>query len=271
MRYNGIGHTASAGPGNTAKNRRGGAWQEVPVTEIRKPIQTLVIIEAVALVCAGYDAYRISAKQVFEKRSAVASVRVAEFTDEKAVDLLLEAYDDAMLVPADDVVWTKEETPYKTSPSSDAKDAGTLDKYAQLVRNAKTRTGWSRVVIEEKEYFVKNDVLIDELPFTVAPGAKGELQLYALSQFSQFGWADSELQPLINLWNRESGWNPNSHNRRSGAHGIPQALPGRKMASEGSDWSTNGRTQIRWGLKYIRGRYGSPSSAWAHFRSKGWY
>ena len=245
--------------------------QEVYLEKQNKAFRAVVIMEVVALAFAACSAYRISAKQVFEKRSAVASVRVAEFTDDEAVDLLVEASDEAMIVPVDDIVWTNAETAYRKSPSSDAKEVGTLDKYAQLVRNAETRTGWSRVVIEEKEYFVKNDVLIDELPFVVAPGVKGEYQLYALSQFEQFGWADSELQPLINLWNRESGWNPSSHNRSSGAHGIPQALPGRKMASEGSDWVTNGRTQIRWGLKYIRGRYGSPSRAWAHFQSRGWY
>ena len=72
-----------------------------------------------------------------------------------------------------------------------------------------------------------------------------------------FGWDSSELEPLIYLWNRESGWNPNSHNKRSGAHGIPQALPAKKMASEGSDYYTNAEPQIRWGLKYIARRYGS--------------
>ena len=88
---------------------------------------------------------------------------------------------------------------------------------------------------------------------------------------SSYGWEDSEMYSLIKLWDRESGWNPNSHNGSSGAHGIPQALPASKMASEGSDYYTNGNTQIRWGLNYIARRYGSPSNAWAHFCSSGWY
>ena len=75
----------------------------------------------------------------------------------------------------------------------------------------------------------------------------------------------------MKLWNRESHWNPNAHNKRTGAHGIPQSLPAKKMASEGADYYTNGYTQIRWGLKYIKGRYGSPSAAWAHSQRKGWY
>ena len=86
-----------------------------------------------------------------------------------------------------------------------------------------------------------------------------------------YGWSEYDFECLVKLWDKESGWNPNSHNSSSGAHGIPQALPASKMVSEGSDYYTNGYTQIRWGLKYIKGRYSSPSAAWAHFQSKGWY
>lgn len=86
-----------------------------------------------------------------------------------------------------------------------------------------------------------------------------------------YGWSEYDFECLVKLWNRESGWNPNAHNKSSGAHGIPQSLPASKMASEGADYYTNGYTQIRRGLKYISGRYGSPSAAWAHSQSKGWY
>lgn len=86
-----------------------------------------------------------------------------------------------------------------------------------------------------------------------------------------YGWSEYDFECLVKLWDKESGWDPNSHNSSSGAHGIPQALPASKMASEGADYYTNGYTQIRWGLKYIEGRYGSPSAAWAHSQSKGWY
>lgn len=99
-----------------------------------------------------------------------------------------------------------------------------------------------------------------------------DLQAYAYELvISNYGWTEYDFQCLINLWNKESGWNPNSHNSSTGAHGIPQALPASKMASEGSDYYTNGKTQIRWGLKYILERYGSPSNGWNHFQSKGWY
>lgn len=99
-----------------------------------------------------------------------------------------------------------------------------------------------------------------------------EYQSYARDLcLNTYGWTENDFQCLIKLWNRESGWNPNAHNKSSGAHGIPQSLPASKMASEGADYYTNGKTQIRWGLKYIKGRYGSPSNAWAHSQQKGWY
>lgn len=83
--------------------------------------------------------------------------------------------------------------------------------------------------------------------------------------------AGAEFNCLVALWNRESRWNVYSHNTSSGAYGIPQALPGTKMASAGADWATNPDTQIRWGLGYIMGRYGSPCNAWGHSQSSGWY
>lgn len=86
-----------------------------------------------------------------------------------------------------------------------------------------------------------------------------------------YGWKGDQFGCLVNLWNRESGWRWNSSNRWSGAYGIPQALPGSKMASAGADWRTNAATQIKWGLGYISARYGSPCGAWQFFRSHNWY
>lgn len=99
-----------------------------------------------------------------------------------------------------------------------------------------------------------------------------ELQRYAYNLvINTYGWTENDFSALVKLWDKESKWNPNSHNSKSGAHGIPQALPASKMASEGSDYYTNGKTQIRWGLKYIKERYGSPINAWNHFLEKNWY
>ena len=99
-----------------------------------------------------------------------------------------------------------------------------------------------------------------------------ELQSYAHNLvINTYGWSEYDFECLVKLWNRESGWNPNAHNKSSGAHGVPQSLPASKMASEGADYYTNGYTQIRWGLKYIKQRYGNPENAWAHSQKTGWY
>ena len=103
-------------------------------------------------------------------------------------------------------------------------------------------------------------------------GTKEDYKAYAYDLvLNKYLWSESDYQALVNLWGRESNWNANAHNKNSGAHGIPQSLPASKMSSEGSDYYTNGYTQIRWGLKYIKERYGSPSKAWKHFQNKNWY
>ena len=99
----------------------------------------------------------------------------------------------------------------------------------------------------------------------------GSAQAIAYDMVLQRGWNDSEYECLVALWNRESHWNVYAHNTSSGAYGIPQALPGDKMASAGADWQTNPATQITWGLGYIAGRYGTPCAAWEHSERKGWY
>ena len=105
-------------------------------------------------------------------------------------------------------------------------------------------------------------------PISVDPGsAQGIARELAAAR----GWGDDEFSCLVQLWTKESGWRVNAENRSSGAYGIPQALPGSKMASVGDDWRTNPATQITWGLNYIGGRYGTPCGAWSSFLGKGWY
>jgi cell wall-associated NlpC family hydrolase len=97
-------------------------------------------------------------------------------------------------------------------------------------------------------------------------------QSYALSILrSTPGWGVGQWPYLDMLWNRESGWRVDATNPTSGAYGIPQSLPAIKMASAGADWRTNAQTQIRWGLGYIRDRYGTPQHAWYHELNFGWY
>jgi hypothetical protein len=99
----------------------------------------------------------------------------------------------------------------------------------------------------------------------------GSPQQIAMAMLSGYGWSSSEFSCLNTLWEQESGWNPYASNASSGAYGIPQALPGSKMASAGPDWQNNAATQIRWGLGYIEATYGSPCAALSHESSTGWY
>ncbi|MCI1644401.1 MAG: CHAP domain-containing protein [Bifidobacterium crudilactis] len=84
-------------------------------------------------------------------------------------------------------------------------------------------------------------------------------------------WNETDWQALIWIWNHESGWRWDADNPTSDAYGIPQSLPGSKMASAGADWKDNAATQITWGLGYIAGRYGSPSNAKTFWLSHNWY
>jgi hypothetical protein len=88
---------------------------------------------------------------------------------------------------------------------------------------------------------------------------------------AQRGWGNTQFTCLDLLWTKESGWNYQATNRYSGAYGIPQALPGSKMASVGANWRTSATTQIKWGLDYIADRYGTPCGAWSHSKATGWY
>lgn len=109
----------------------------------------------------------------------------------------------------------------------------------------------------------------------IAPAAgqpdPGTAKALALGMVAARGWGQGEFDCLAALWQKESGWNHFALNRSSGAYGIPQSLPGEKMASAGADWATNPATQITWGLGYIEARYGTPCAAWGHSQRKNWY
>jgi hypothetical protein len=102
------------------------------------------------------------------------------------------------------------------------------------------------------------------------PPDPGTARSIGFNMLASFGFASSQWGCLDSLWTRESDWVYNAENA-SGAYGIPQALPGSKMASAGSDWLTNPATQIRWGLGYIKSIYATPCGAWGHEEADGWY
>jgi uncharacterized protein YabE (DUF348 family) len=104
-------------------------------------------------------------------------------------------------------------------------------------------------------------------PIVVDPGSAQDI---AKKLAAQRGWGDDQFSCLYQMWAHESGWRVNAANP-SGAYGIPQALPGDKMAPYGADWQTNPTTQIKWGLDYIGGRYSTPCGAWSFWQSNGYY
>jgi hypothetical protein len=122
----------------------------------------------------------------------------------------------------------------------------------------------SKPVIKQVE--VKPKVVLKSVKQDKPVRSKGDAQDYALSRVGA-----KQFSCLLKLWNKESGWNHTALNRSSGAYGIPQALPGSKMASAGDDWRTNPITQVKWGIKYVNGRYGSPCGAWNFWQSHHWY
>ena len=101
--------------------------------------------------------------------------------------------------------------------------------------------------------------------------ASGSPRQVAQAMLGSFGWSSSQFSCVDPLWEHESGWSVTAANPGSGAYGIPQALPGSRMASAGPDWQTSAATQIRWGLQYIKDTYGSPCAAWSHEQATGWY
>ena len=100
---------------------------------------------------------------------------------------------------------------------------------------------------------------------------RGNMQFAQAYIAQQYSWNQTQFGCLVSLWNRESHWNHAARNRSSGAYGIPQAMPGSKMAQFGADWQTNPATQIKWGANYIARRYSTPCGALSHSNSTGWY
>ena len=174
----------------------------------------------------------------------------------------------------EETVWITTSGNYRTGPDNSYKSAGVLDKNTEVVKVGTCENGWIQISIDNDIYYIDGNLIYvenDDPAAHLEGGDKGIYQSYALSLFNDFGWDTTELEPLIKLWNRESNWNPLAENKSSGAYGIPQSLPASKMASEGDDYLTNYQTQIRWGLKYIKQRYGTPTNALAHSDRTGWY
>ena len=123
---------------------------------------------------------------------------------------------------------------------------------------------------QQQQQAAQQQAAQQQTPSAPAPDP-GTAQSIGYNMLPSFGFSQStQWGCLLNLWNRESGWVYDAENA-SGAYGIPQALPGSKMASAGADWQTNPATQIKWGLGYISQIYGTPCGAWNFEEANGYY
>lgn len=158
-------------------------------------------------------------------------------------------------------------TPYQTVTAK----AATPTVVTGQIQNLRVTGEYASAVVRDS-YKVTKKAVAPRIFTTPAFGVPdpGTAQAIGYELVKARGWGDDQFACLVSLFNRESHWNVYAANP-SGAYGIPQALPGSKMASAGADWQTNPRTQITWGLNYIQGRYLTPCGAWGHSQSSGWY
>ena len=149
----------------------------------------------------------------------------------------------------------------------EAQRKATQDK-AAMVRAAKNAALKRYKALQEKDNDSREERASRDAERKKLEGTPKEV---AMNLLPDHGWGESQFSCLEKLWNKESRWRVDADNPTSSAYGIPQALPGNRMAAYGSDWRTNPVTQIKWGLGYIEDAYGSPCSAWGHSQAKGWY
>jgi hypothetical protein len=168
------------------------------------------------------------------------------------------------LAPIDTVPLTGEESYWDAGPEVDAAIIGGLRDSAARAAAAK-RAAAKRAA--EKAAREARAAAKAEALRSAQRNPRGIGRIMAAER----GWTGEQWTCLDLLWTKESNWKWYADNPSSSAYGIPQALPGRRMASEGSDWATNPVTQIKWGLNYIDGRYGTPCSAWSHSKATNWY
>jgi hypothetical protein len=145
------------------------------------------------------------------------------------------------------------------------------DAAAKAAEEAAAKAAADAAAAEAQRQAVATQAARDQQRQSIIDNGRKDPRSVARALLDDFGFADSQFSCLDKLWTRESNWTYTATNRSSGAYGIPQALPGSKMATVGADYRTNPVTQIKWGLGYIKSVYGTPCSAWAHSQSTGWY
>jgi murein DD-endopeptidase MepM/ murein hydrolase activator NlpD len=214
-------------------------------TLVRPVLLTLTVLTVVALLVAG----------VAMTTSALAGSTAATYVGEMVESRALVAGKPAVSVEKSlaDQAETAREAAEKAAEEKARREAAAAKEAAEAAaREAERKAAAERAA-------------------RAAERAAADPRSAAREMLGEYGWGDDQFGCLDSLWTRESNWDHRAQNPSSGAFGIPQSLPGDKMASAGTDWRTNPLTQIEWGLGYIRDVYGSPCGAWGHSQSTGWY
>jgi len=162
-----------------------------------------------------------------------------------------------------------------TQAAADAGDQAFQEASAVRIQQQRAAAERARVAAEQARVEAEAAAAVEAARVAAAAEAartaqrdpRGAAQILVAER----GWGSDQFTCLEKLWTKESNWRWDADNPTSSAYGIPQSLPGSKMSSAGADWETNPVTQIKWGLGYIDGRYGTPCSAWGHSQSNNWY
>lgn len=167
------------------------------------------------------------------------------------------------VIPVGDLAQSASATPF--SDISIGGDADDLAAYRHALLSKQT------VGIEVHNATIKAlyELRVQELGYE--PTITEPREIARQIMVNKYSWGEDQFTCYNDIIMRESKWIVSADNPHSSAFGIPQALPGRKMASFGADWRTNPATQIRWGLDYVHDRYGTPCQAWSFKRGHGWY
>jgi hypothetical protein len=221
---------------------------------LRRPLVSAAAILTAAAVCAAASEVRPPSSDVLITASPLAAAQAAELShNQDDTNAALAAARRSGVQRASAL------THHDQAAKKAAADEAVRARVREALELVRLRAAATERVARAK---VRSSLLV---------GAQSDPKAVGRLLAADRGWSGEQFGCLDNLWTKESGWRWNADNPSSDAYGIPQALPGSKMSSAGSDWASNPVTQIRWGLQYISARYGSPCSAWAHSRSVNWY
>ena len=159
---------------------------------------------------------------------------------------------------------TQEEIPLQEAVKEEKVEVKKVEKAKATKKKTTKKKTTKKVVNKQKKSTLRKVILNVKASVT-------EMKQYAHQLVLSYGWSEYDYECLVKIVNHESGWNPNAVNKSSSACGLCQALPCSKMASAGADYRTNYKTQLKWMMGYIKGRYKTPSKAWAFWQKHHWY